>query len=367
MSKRVLVSDSEDDREPSPMQQRPVPPQERVDAAVDVVQPVPPSKPFRANGRHLSITFAQAPEEWSRQGVLAHLSNRLAGVGEYVVAMERHADGGKHFHVYLGATPGKKFDIKNARLLDMGGQHPNISVCADFKAWIKYCKKEDQEFIESTGIACLVEEKKKWSDVFDAPDPEAAGRIVRTSWARDWLINGDKIQSNIESFFRARELGAAGTVRRGHALESFKSDGSAGLIRDWFAQYVTGRTAAMDRSPCLIIVGPTRVAKTSLVRAFDERHMYFRGHFALDGWDPLAKYMVFDDIPWKFIPNKKELLTNMDQEVWLTDRYRAKKSVRTNMPAVICWNKNYLIQDTEEDQEYWEANTLTIYVDERLY
>lgn len=344
MSKRPVVSISDSSDDESAVSQH----------------SVTATQSFRINGRHIALTYAQVPEEWTREWLLEQLRKRGTAFDSYVVAMERHEDGGKHFHVYLRAV--NKFDIKNARYYDIGDRHPNIQVCKNHTDWIKYCLKEDSEALKE-GVK---EGRPTYGDVFAAENITAAISMVQTYWPRDLAINGDRIRSNLELHFRERE--SANTVpRTRYTLDSFKSVGAAAVIREWFRAHVLERPMGADRSPCLIVIGPTRLAKTSFIRAFHEQHMYFRGQFALDGWIPNAKYIVFDDIEWKFIPHKKELLTNMDQELWLTDKYRGKKSVRTTMPSVILWNKDYLHDDVTEDHAYWDANVQIVEVSSKLY
>jgi hypothetical protein len=59
------------------------------------------------------------------------------------------------------------------------------------------------------------------------------------------------------------------------------------------------------RKKSLILIGPSKIGKTQWARSLG-RHMYFN-HLAnfKDDWDDEAKYIVFDDFEFDYIPNKK--------------------------------------------------------------
>jgi len=78
----------------------------------------PPQKAFRLAVRRLFLTYSQVPEEMMHENVLESLKKKLT-FQNYLIAKETHADGGAHFHVILIAGGQKKFDIKNANLINI--------------------------------------------------------------------------------------------------------------------------------------------------------------------------------------------------------------------------------------------------------
>lgn len=127
---------------------------------------------------------------------------------------------------------------------------------------------------------------------------------------------------------------------------------------DWFVpkeltDWVQKESIKPRRAKCLILVGPTKWAKTEWARhLFPDSHMYFRNLFNLKKWDPTAKLIIFDDIEWEFIPSKKTLLTQMG-EGELTDRYMKKQTVHVTMPALVLIN---VWPDLGKESKYWGEN-----------
>nr|WAE42713.1 MAG: replication associated protein [Cressdnaviricota sp.] len=117
-----------------------------------------------------------------------------------------------------------------------------------------------------------------------------------------------------------------------------------------------------DRPRCLILVGPTRFGKTSWARSLG-KHMFWRGQVSYGDWDQSTEYIVIDDIPWKYIPQKKSILTCMGT-VTLTDKYVKKVTVMNDKKSIICTND---MPDFEEDREYWERNSLIVRIEDFLY
>nr|WAE42754.1 MAG: replication associated protein [Cressdnaviricota sp.] len=130
------------------------------------------------------------------------------------------------------------------------------------------------------------------------------------------------------------------------------------LINQWIRSEFTRK----ERCKCLIIIGPTRLGKTNWARSLG-RHMFWRGQVSYGDWDDAAKYLVIDDIPWKFIPQKKSILTQMG-DITLTDKYVKKISVKNNKPAIFLTNEE---PDFEEETEYWIANTVMVRITEKMY
>lgn len=117
-----------------------------------------------------------------------------------------------------------------------------------------------------------------------------------------------------------------------------------------------------ERARCLILIGPTRLGKTAWARSLG-RHMFWRGNVAYGEWDDESKYLVIDDVPWKYIPHKKSILTQMGT-VTLTDKYVKKLTVLNNKPAIFLTNDE---PDFENETEYWERNTTIIRLTEKLF
>lgn len=99
------------------------------------------SKKFRVNSKNLFITFPKCPLAKSVIG--EHIWNTISCT--YVmVSQEKHQDGSLHLHVL--AQSKKKFDIRNARVLDLEGYHPSIETARGTYEQVRtYMTKEDSE------------------------------------------------------------------------------------------------------------------------------------------------------------------------------------------------------------------------------
>lgn len=119
----------------------------------------------------------------------------------------------------------------------------------------------------------------------------------------------------------------------------------------------------LDRPKCLVLVGPSRLGKTQWARSLG-RHMYWRGTTNVTKWDQEAKYLIFDDIDWKFIPQKKSLLTGMG-ECTVTDKYKGKKDIVVDKSAIVLCNEFDI--DSIEESSYWKKNLMVVHVSEPLF
>ncbi len=104
------------------------------------------------------LTYSQVPEVFQKEGLKAHLES-IGEVQDYVIAREKHADGGDHFHAYVkfkgdGVAPK---DVLKFKWVD---RTANAESCRSPKAVIKYCKK-DGDFISN--IANLLNYEKNKS------------------------------------------------------------------------------------------------------------------------------------------------------------------------------------------------------------
>lgn len=117
-----------------------------------------------------------------------------------------------------------------------------------------------------------------------------------------------------------------------------------------------------ERAKCLILVGPSRLGKTNWARSLGP-HMFWRGQVNYGAWDQRAKYIVIDDIEWKFIPQKKSILTQMG-DITLTDKYVKKKNVCNDKPAIVLTND---MPNFENDYIYWNLNSVVVLISEPLF
>lgn len=130
-------------------------------------------------------------------------------------------------------------------------------------------------------------------------------------------------------------------------------------LMDW----VIGELPRKDRPKCLVLVGPSRLGKTQWARSLG-RHMYWRGCTNVTKWDKDAEYIIFDDIEWKFIPQKKSLLTCMGAAT-VTDKYKGKTDIIVDKPAIVLVNEFDI--DEIEESSYWKKNLMVVRIERELF
>lgn len=179
---------------------------------------------------------------------------------------------------------------------------------------------------------------------------EARALLIREC-PRDMALYGDRIEANLKVGKRPRIEWVPRYSETQWLLPV--------PMQTWLAEELP----KTERARCLVVVGPTRLGKTEWARhIFPREHMYCRGIFNLDKWDPTAKVLILDDLEWKYIPQKKTLLTQMGESEF-TDKYRSKRTINVTMPAIVLCNT---IPEFDEVR-YWVENTTVVEINSRLY
>lgn len=300
---------------------------------------------FRFNAKRVGLTYSQVPGEFTKEILLETIQGRFA-VTNYCIARETHDDGGIHVHAYFEFE--RKLDSRDPLLFDILGSHPNIQRIRSKSAWLSYLHKEDEDPLTNIAWGSV------WTRALRAGSHQGAMDLVEEEKPRDFVLYHERIDHFFRERFRARM-----EFEPRHELGTFTIPRE---VRLWFNHYVHADSLP-SRFKLLVLWGPTQTGKTTLIRTMAPAHNYFAGMFSLDDYDDTNKINVFDDCEWTYIPNKKALLLGAtSQEVILTDKYRAKKRVRA-LPAV--WLTNHIPQWS--DEAYWEANSVVVSVQSRLF
>lgn len=196
----------------------------------------------------------------------------------------------------------------------------------------------------------------------EAKSQDEALQIIKTMHPRDWFNNGDRIRANVIKQF---ERPAQAFVPR--AIHSFKSVPAA--ITRWYNEYVAAKPG-LDRYQLLVVVGPTKLGKTQLIRSLG-KHLYWKGLCKLDELkNNDYDYLVLDDIPWKFVPEgiKKSVLLGTGDCI-VTDRYVKKLRVMCDKPCVyVCNPPDAYEQNVFYDCDpYWKENCTVVKINNKLY
>lgn len=140
------------------------------------------------------------------------------------------------------------------------------------------------------------------------------------------------------------------------------------IMQDWVDAYINTEEL-VHRPKALIIWGPSRCGKTEWARSlgFDKgyKHTYFQGMFNLEVLDDDADYVVFDDVPSKYLISYKQWM-GCQRDFNVTDKYKKKKLVSGGWPCVFLMN-NDPRSVPEWDTDWVEKNAEIVYVDHPLW
>jgi hypothetical protein len=103
------------------------------------------STKFRLSARSLFLTYSQIPKFTTKEFILENLSSKQLNIDSYIIALENHADGNLHAHVYLENK--SKFSIRNSDFLNLLIEnkiyHGNYQAVRSKKAVFQYITKTD--------------------------------------------------------------------------------------------------------------------------------------------------------------------------------------------------------------------------------
>ena len=134
------------------------------------------------------------------------------------------------------------------------------------------------------------------------------------------------------------------------------------LLRGSLTNVIGGRRKS------LFLGGPTRIGKTEWARSLG-RHVYWNGTIDASMWDDEARYVIFDDFEWKFMPFKKQFI-GCQLEFAITDKYCRKRTIkRWGKPAIIIYNddNNPFLEMSAYFERWCSENSIRIEITECLF
>lgn len=159
-----------------------------------------PSPSFQLNAKHVFLTYPQVGD-LDHGSVLARLDE--LGCAEKLLGIERHTDGGIHFHVL--ARWDAPLRTRDRRLFDVEGRHPNIQSVRDVRSVYQYVTKGGVVH----GSFELHGRKRRRDDVFGdacaAPDGEQFLGIIRDGCPRDFVIFHKQLETFVAKKYKAEE------------------------------------------------------------------------------------------------------------------------------------------------------------------
>lgn len=300
---------------------------------------------FRINAKNYFLTYPQCSH--TKEYLLEFLLGLEPQPVYALISSELHEDGSPHLHSFVSYE--KKRDIRCQTYFDLSGNHPNIQAARNPKATIDYIKK-DGDFIEH-GI-CPITIKRSWKECLTADSKDKFFDVVKEISPRDFVLHHDKLIS-YANFKYAR----TDTYTPEFPSSSFCIPEN---LQHWFDTEFKG---GHNRRKSLILSSPSRFGKTEWARSLGP-HMYFNNMCNFrDDWDDSALFIIFDDIPWEYLPNKKGFLGGQKSFV-LTGKYMKMKTVSWGKICIYLCND---LPDFGIELNWINANCQIIELKNKLY
>lgn len=142
-------------------------------------------------------------------------------------------------------------------------------------------------------------------------------------------------------------------------------------LNDWVRRWMSGEKME-SRPKGLIIIGPSRTGKTSLISLLGE-FSYFKNVWNVDNWEGLTAFNVMDDMDagdegkglsfcW-FKP-----FFGAQDAITVTDKFKPKQDIVNGKPLI--WLNNYDYTETFQSktaQDYIRKNMEIVYINQPLY
>ncbi|QDJ95259.1 replication-associated protein [Capybara virus 26_cap1_2125] len=328
---------------------------------------------FRMNAKNYFLTYPQC--EVAKEDMLAaFLEKEGDRIKWMVVAHELHKDGGDHLHVQVEYE--RPRNVRKEDYFDFHGCHPNIQATRRIKVFVDFyyviysniLTYDVAEYVRKDGDYVLhgvTEEEFKellarggakisaYAEVVSSTSYEEALAAVKRVDPRSWVNNGDRIRDNLKFDY---------TERFPEYLLFECTPPEECLL--WLANEFPKKS----RAKCLFLIGDSKLGKTHWARSVAHPHVYWKNMVNLDNWNPEAKLLIFDDFDkWEFVPNPKGYLTQAGECV-VTDKYKKKRTIVVNMPAMFLANEMPFIGGVPLcDVKYWKDNGEFVRVYDKFY
>lgn len=162
---------------------------------------------FRLQAKNISLTYPQS-NDLTKEIIRDFLQTTLgSNLSEWIIAEEKHQDGNLHFHV--GLRTHDKLHIRDAAYFDCNGRHPNVQAAKNWKAWVKYCKKEGNYICSISAHDAL--------DALSAKSPTSFYKLVKQTYPKDYLFRKQSLDYLATQLFE----NIAPTFEPEYGLDSF--------------------------------------------------------------------------------------------------------------------------------------------------
>lgn len=312
-----------------------------------------PAKEFRFNAIKGGFTWSCPVNQeenpiQSKEDLLKTLESvSTVPIEQYLISVERHETGKKHYHAYVRWT--KKIDISNSRAFDCCGVHPNI-LTGIKKAWEHYVAKE-KDYITNY----YIQKVTKYSEALEALTVEEGLQILEKNHPRDYLLQRDRIHKNLTD----------------HHNQKRKIQDTTAYQWSEYGEYVVTLVKESWMSKTIILHGPTNVGKTALAKWMGGSPMLVSHLDQLRNIPATTSHLIFDDMSFSHLPRTTILhLVDLAEDRAIHIRY-GMGLIRAGLPRILTTNRrDFLGREGEESRQYdpaIERRICWIDVENKLY
>lgn len=186
---------------------------------------------FDFHARYALLTYSQC--EGLRPESIAECLN--LDEEQYIIARERHDDGGIHFHVFIDFR--RKRRIRDARKFDVEGYHPNISPSRGTPTRGYYYTIKDGEIVlgrlqrPTTGRSGIPENESSWAELALCEDSDTFWELLRSNHPKALITQYPAIKRYADGQFAQRPVV--------YESPSFQlCEGRAPELDEWSMEYI---------------------------------------------------------------------------------------------------------------------------------
>lgn len=269
-------------------------------------------------------------------------------VEQYIVSVEKHQSGAKHYHLYVRFK--NRFETTDVRKFDYAGVHPNILKGAIKQGWKDYVAK-DGDFITNF----YKKKVSKYSEALAAESLEEALTTLATFHPRDYLLSRDRMKRNLVDHFCATK------PSRLKQYESWSE----------YGEYVKKMVLMSWETKAIILHGPTSLGKTALAKSLGTNPIMISHLDQLKTLPTSTTHLILDDMFFGHLPRTTVLhLMDLEEERHIHVRY-ATGVIPAGLPRIFTTNKmDFLGREGEELRQHdpaIERRLLWIDVENKLY
>lgn len=306
---------------------------------------------FRFQAKNVFATYPQSPT-LTKELIVEFYRTIIPNLKYLLVAQENHADNdGIHFHVL--AQSHRKIDTVNVRFFDIDTRHPNIQVAREPYDVMVYCKKDGDFFADGIEPVPKLNKKRVYDDALACTTSNEFLSHIRRNDPSNFVNNFERLQ-----YFAS--VNYVPTIPE--YIGDFEDFVVPDVLLEWYNENLA-RPRIRGRSRSLFLCSPSKWGKTEWARSLGT-HMYFNGFVDWKRWNGDAKLIIFDDIEWKFVPNKKAFF-GAQKETTINPKYGRVKTVEWGGVSIyLC---NTMPNEFDGEGMWWRENVVDITLTDKLY